>query len=235
MNPSRTRRFRWLLVAVSIAAVAWSCGATESSSAKPEVTVTTAQDSTLYAIGHGLVQNFRMQGMFDESEVELVALGVKDGILGEDFDVQSRVEQMNELMVARNEKIQAAKKVEAEAYLATAAAEPGAVRTESGLVYLETVAGTGPLPAITDSITVHYHGTLEDGTVFDSSVDRGTPIGFRLGQVIPGWQEGLQLMKEGSKAKLTIPGELAYGPRGQGTIPPNATLIFDVELLRVVR
>ncbi|MBT3342079.1 MAG: FKBP-type peptidyl-prolyl cis-trans isomerase [Gemmatimonadetes bacterium] len=136
-------------------------------------------------------------------------------------------------MVARNETIMAAKKVEAEAYLATAAAEPGAIRTESGLVYLETVAGTGPMPTVTDSITVHYHGSLEDGTVFDSSVDRGTPIPFRLGQVIPGWQEGLQLMKEGGKAKLTIPGELAYGPRGQGLIPPNATLIFEVELIKV--
>lgn len=233
MNATRPRHSRWLTAVLVLAAAAWSCGATPSSTPTAEVTVTTAQDSTLFAIGHGLVQQFQMQGMFEKEEIAVIALGMEKAILGEELDLQEHVEAMNALMVARREVVMAAKKVEAEAFLVAAAAEPGALRTESGLVYLETVAGSGAAPALTDSITVHYHGTLEDGTVFDSSVDRGEPITFSLGQVIAGWQEGMQLMKEGGKAKLTIPGDLAYGPRGQGSIPPNATLIFEVELVTV--
>jgi len=233
MNVLRSRRTRWLMPALLLAATVWSCGATGSSAPAAEATVTTAQDSTLYAIGHGMVQQFRMQTMFTKEEIAVISLGFRDAILGEEFDLESQMTQMNELMLARNEKVMEAQKGEAEVFLAAAAAEEGAQRTESGLVYQEVVAGTGPNPTVSDSLTVHYHGTLEDGTVFDSSVDRSEPIGIKLGQVIPGWQEGLKLMKAGGKAKLTIPGDLAYGPRGQGGIPPNATLIFDVELITV--
>jgi FKBP-type peptidyl-prolyl cis-trans isomerase FkpA len=233
MNVLRSRRTRWLMPALLLAATVWSCGVTGSSAPPAEATVTTAQDSTMYAIGHGMVQQFRMQGMFTKEEVAVISLGFRDAILGKEFDLESQMTQMNELMLARNEKVMEEQKAEGEVFLAAAAAEQGAQRTESGLVYQEVVAGAGPNPTVSDSITVHYHGTLEDGTVFDSSVDRGEPIGFNLGQVIPGWQEGLLLMKAGGKAKLTIPGDLAYGPRGQGSIPPNATLIFDVELITV--
>ena len=233
MNVLRSRRTRWLMPALLLAATVWSCGVTGSSAPPAEATVTTAQDSTMYAIGHGMVQQFRMQGMFTKEEVAVISLGFRDAILGKEFDLESQMTQMNELMLARNEKVMEEQKAEGEVFLAAAAAEQGAQRTESGLVYQEVVAGAGPNPTVSDSITVHYHGTLEDGTVFDSSVDRGEPIGFNLGQVIPGWQEGLLLMKAGGKAKLTIPGDLGYGPRGQGSIPPNATLIFDVELITV--
>ncbi|WP_420717525.1 FKBP-type peptidyl-prolyl cis-trans isomerase [Emcibacter sp.] len=112
--------------------------------------------------------------------------------------------------------------------------KPGVIVTDSGLQYKVLLEGTGKSPAATDTVTVHYEGTLTDGTKFDSSYDRGTPLSFPLNQVIRGWTEGLQLMKEGGKYKFFIPSELAYGPRGAGgVIGPNEDLIFTVELIRV--
>jgi len=113
------------------------------------------------------------------------------------------------------------------------AKKEGVEQTRSGLQYLVLEEGNGKSPAATDMVKVHYHGTLLDGSVFDSSVDRGQPISFGLNQVIPGWTEGLQLMKEGGKTRLFIPSELAYGDRAAGTIPPGSLLIFDVELIEV--
>jgi len=113
-------------------------------------------------------------------------------------------------------------------------AEDGVNTTASGLQYRVLEAGTGTVnPTATDTVKVHYHGTLLDGTVFDSSVDRGEPISFGLNQVIPGWTEGLQLMVEGEKTRLFIPSTLAYGNRAAGKIEPGSTLIFDVELLGI--
>lgn len=111
----------------------------------------------------------------------------------------------------------------------------GVVVTETGLQYEILITGTGAKPLATDKVKVHYHGTLIDGTVFDSSVDRGTPATFGVSQVIQGWIEGLQLMSEGSKWKFFIPENLAYGPRGQGKIGPNSALIFEVELIEIVK
>ena len=113
-------------------------------------------------------------------------------------------------------------------------AKAGVKTTASGLQYIITKEGTGKQPQANSVVKVHYTGKLVDGTVFDSSVQRGEPIEFPLNQVIPGWTEGLQLMKEGGKATLFIPANLGYGAQGvPGTIPPNSTLIFDVELLQV--
>lgn len=111
------------------------------------------------------------------------------------------------------------------------------VTTESGLQYVDLRAGDGDSPEAGDAIAVDYRGTLEDGTVFDSSYERGEPIQFRIGvgQVIPGWDEGVGSMQVGGKRKLIIPSDLAYGPNGQGPIPPNATLIFEVELLEILK
>ena len=109
-----------------------------------------------------------------------------------------------------------------------------AVKTDSGLIYYEMTKGEGKQPELSNTVEVHYHGTLTDGTVFDSSVDRGQTISFPLGGVIKGWQEGLAMMKEGGKATLVIPSDLAYGDAGSGdTIPPGATLKFEVELFKV--
>ena len=121
-----------------------------------------------------------------------------------------------------------------DAVLATAAKEAGAVVTKSGLVYRSLKDGTGSSPAATDRVKVHYKGTFPDGKEFDSSYKRNEPTEFPLNGVIPCWTEGVQLMKPGGKAKLTCPAAIAYGQRGAGrVIPPNATLVFEVELLGV--
>jgi FKBP-type peptidyl-prolyl cis-trans isomerase FkpA len=119
-------------------------------------------------------------------------------------------------------------------YLQRAAQEPGAVQTSSGLVYRTLRPGSGAQPKATDVVRVDYHGTLPDGKIFDSSVDRGEPAEFRLNQVIPCWTEGVQLMHVGEKAELVCPSAIAYGDRGAGgVIPPGATLVFEVELLAI--
>jgi len=117
-----------------------------------------------------------------------------------------------------------------------AALEPaGPLTTASGLIYEELQAGTGASPRSTDTVRVHYHGTLTDGTVFDSSVERGQPIDLSLQRVIACWQEGIPMMKEGGKSRLTCPAKIAYGERAIGSIPAGSTLIFDVELIQVRR
>jgi len=121
--------------------------------------------------------------------------------------------------------------LDGELYLEENAEKEGVIVTESGLQYEITVEGNGPNPTATSVVEVHYHGTLIDGTVFDSSVERGEPISFPLNQVIKGWTEGLQLMNAGSKFKFTIPADLAYGAQATETIPGNSVLIFDVELI----
>lgn len=127
-----------------------------------------------------------------------------------------------------------ANRAEGSAFLAENTTKPGVVTTGSGLQYLVLVAGTGPRPLKTDTVTVHYRGTLVDGTEFDSSRSRGEPASFPLDAVIPGWTEALQLMPVGSTYRLFIPPELAYGEKGAGLmIGPDATLLFEVELLAI--
>ncbi|WWE57130.1 FKBP-type peptidyl-prolyl cis-trans isomerase [Parasalinivibrio latis] len=133
-----------------------------------------------------------------------------------------------------NNKAAAANIEAGKVFLAENQKHQGVITTESGLQYEVLAPGTGTIhPKATDRVLVHYHGTLVDGSVFDSSVDRGEPIAFGLNQVIKGWTEGLQTMVEGEKTRLFIPSELAYGNRGVGSIPPGSVLIFDVELLKI--
>lgn len=124
-------------------------------------------------------------------------------------------------------------KAKSAAFLASNAKKAGVTTTASGLQYEVLTQGTGTKPKATDMVKVHYHGTLIDGSVFDSSVDRGEPTTFQLDQVIPGWTEGLQLMNTGSKYRFTLPPELAYGEQGVGPIGANAVLMFDVELIGI--
>lgn len=191
-----------------------------------------------------MANNFRSSGI-KELDVKKFSKGLdaafNGGELAMTYDeakatIQNFFKAMEEEMQAAAE---AASKVNAEAgksYLEANGKRPEIVTTSTGLQYEVITEGKGPKPAATDRVKVHYTGRLIDGTVFDSSVERGEPATFGVTQVIPGWVEALQLMTEGSKWRLHIPSELAYGPQGAGgVIGPNSTLIFDVELLEVIK
>jgi FKBP-type peptidyl-prolyl cis-trans isomerase len=149
-------------------------------------------------------------------------------------EIEKYGETFRKLAQTRLEAGAAENRQQSETFLAKAAAEPGAVKTNTGLVYRSLTPGKGAKPQATDTVTVHYQGTLTDGKVFDSSMQRGQPAEFALNGVIPCWTEGLQLMQVGEKAKLVCPAAIAYGDRGAGAdIPPGATLVFEVELLAI--
>lgn len=167
------------------------------------------------------------------------AKGVADAASGTDAAVpdSERARLMQALQTAVAEVQMAAQteaNAESQAFRDEFASQDGVMQTESGLLYEVIVAGSGPKPALTDTVTTHYHGTLISGEVFDSSVNRGTPASFPVNGVIKGWTEALQMMGVGSKWRLVIPPELAYGERGAGgLIGPNQTLVFEVELLEI--
>lgn len=194
-----------------------------------------ADKETLYALGVALTQSLKQLNLKPD-EVDEVTKGLRDGLLGKANEVNLTEfrTKFQELAKARAEESAKVEKEASKAFLAKAGAEKGAVKTDSGMIYQEIKAGTGKSPAATDKVQVHYHGTLIDGTVFDSSVDRGTPATFPLNGVIKCWTEGVQKMKEGGKAKLICPSDIAYGDRGSPPkIKPGATLVFEVELLKI--
>lgn len=202
-----------------------------------EPDIKTDDDKTIYALGVALSRSLGQFGL-TASELELVKLGITDGVLNKDkkVNVDEYQPKIQQFAQARMQKSAEAEKKAAQPFLEKAAKEKGAKKTESGLIYLELSAGTGPSPAATDKVKVHYHGTTTDGTVFDSSKDRGQPATFPLNGVIKCWTEGVQLMKVGGKSKLTCPADIAYGDRGSPPkIKPGATLVFEVELLEIVK
>jgi FKBP-type peptidyl-prolyl cis-trans isomerase FkpA/FKBP-type peptidyl-prolyl cis-trans isomerase FklB len=194
----------------------------------------TDQDKALYAIGLSLSERLGPFAL-TPAEVELVKAGLADGVAGKPkLEARQYMQQIQQLRTSRAATVAAVEKKSGEAFLTKAAAEQGAKRTGSGLVIKTITAGTGPSPKPTDKVKVHYHGTLTDGSVFDSSVQRGQPATFPLNGVIKCWTEGVQLMKVGGKSRLTCPSELAYGDTGAPPrIKPGATLVFDVELLEI--
>lgn len=201
-------------------------------------------DKLSYALGMSMGHNFKGTGIKTLNSADFAAgvASVYDGVKPEmTFDEAKRI--VNEYFAKLEAEMQAeaAKQGEVnrkngEAFLTENAKREGIKVTESGLQYEVLESGRGDSPKASDNVEVHYTGKLIDGTVFDSSVERGVPASFGVTQVIPGWVEALQLMHEGDKWRLYIPSDLAYGPNGAGgVIGPNMTLIFDVELLRVIK
>lgn len=174
-------------------------------------------------------------------DMDLIKQGLINGLKGSKVTMTAEEAQMyvnNTMQRLQQEKMAkqyGGNKTAGEAFLASNKAKAGVTTTTSGLQYEVITKGTGALPTDTSTVKVHYHGTLIDGTVFDSSVDRGEPATFGVNQVIKGWTEALKLMPVGSKYKLYIPQELAYGPADQGKIKPYSALIFEVELLEIVK
>ncbi len=190
-----------------------------------------------YIVGENMAHQLQNDGL--ALDAATVALAVSDVMAGNpsrltDAEKRSTVEQVQQESQERQRAAHAKNKAAGEAYLAENAKKEGVTTTASGLQFKQLVAGNGVKPTTSDRVKVHYHGTLIDGTVFDSSYQRGEPIVFPVTGVIAGWVEGLQLMNVGSKFELTIPSNLAYGANGSGqVIGPDATLIFEVELLAI--
>lgn len=192
-------------------------------------------DTLSYAIGMNIAANLKQQNI--KANTELLAQAIDDILNGkatalEPSSANAYIQGyfQNQAMKAATANLKAG-----EAYLAANKTRPGVVELPSGLQYQIVKEGTGAKPTANDKVKVHYKGMLTDGTTFDSSIDRGEPAEFGVGQVIPGWVEGLQLMSVGSKWKLFIPSELAYGPQGPPSIGPNQVLVFEVELLDIIK
>ena len=202
------------------------------------------QAQVSYIIGRDLARNFAQQGL--DLDVETLASALKEGLQGlpsrlTQEQMQAAMQQLQEQTGGADEDDNTTNpesmnnnKAEGEAFLAKNAGKAGVTTLPSGLQYEVITQGTGAQPNLKSSVTTHYHGTLINGTVFDSSYQRGQPATFPVNGVIAGWTEALQLMAEGSKYRLYIPSDLAYGKRGAGRdIPGDTALIFDVELLKV--
>ena len=236
---------RWIGLSLILGAVlnvaaplAWS---EEGEVAQTDETLTKGRGYFFgYSFGNMLQQNGN-----PDVDLESLLAGLRDSLGGVQPSLSADEQTaIIEMVRGRQAEIEAAAQAQRDsmaadarsaglAYLAQNAEKPGVTVTGSGLQIEMLVEGEGETPSATDTVVVHYEGSLIDGTVFDSSIARGAPAEFGLNQVIRGWTEGLQLIKPGGKARLTIPSELGYGPGGVGNIPPNAVLVFEVELLEV--
>jgi|TARA_B110000908_G_scaffold127798_1_gene149957 FKBP-type peptidyl-prolyl cis-trans isomerase FklB len=196
---------------------------------------TTEMEKVSYSLGVNVAKSVQAQGL-ESIDAPAIAKAFKDVFEGNDLDISEEEANLvlQDYFTKLNNKAQEANIGTGMKFLEENAKKEGVVTTASGLQYTVITKGDGVQPKETDNVTVHYHGTLLDGTVFDSSVERGQPASFPVNGVIPGWVEALQLMNVGSKYKLFIPSNLAYGERGAGgAIGPNATLIFEVELISI--
>jgi FKBP-type peptidyl-prolyl cis-trans isomerase FkpA len=224
-----------LLISVAVSAALLAACSQTAPQAEPK----TDEEKALYSMGVILSQNIQAFEL-TEQELAMVKSGLGDGAKDQaklkPEEIEAIVPKIRELGEARAKAAtEREQKVGAE-YLAKAATEAGAEKTASNMVYKAVKEGTGPSPAATDNVKVHYEGKLVSGKVFDSSKERGEPVTFPLDQVIGCWTEGVQKMKVGGTAQLVCPPEIAYGEQGRPpSIPGNATLIFDVELLEIVK
>jgi FKBP-type peptidyl-prolyl cis-trans isomerase FklB len=220
-----------IVLIFGVSALIFSCNNVDTSNSE----LSTQMDSLSYSLGVSVANNLKSSG-FETIESSAISAAFND-VFSEN-DVKISEEDANALIQDYFMELSQKKSQEAtnkgQAFLDENATKEGVVTTASGLQYQVLTEGQGAKPVASDEVTVHYHGTLIDGTVFDSSVDRGQPATFPVGGVIQGWVEALQLMNVGSKYKLFIPSNLAYGERGAGgSIGPNETLIFEVELLSI--
>ncbi|MFM2207744.1 MAG: hypothetical protein RL213_1719 [Bacteroidota bacterium] len=224
-------KFKAYLLATAFSASLISCNGQRGQN----VTLTNLSDSTAYSIGVSIGSNMKKDNL-DKLDLDILKAGMAaalkgDSLLISQMDAQGCIQSfMQKRQQEESEKnVGAGKK-----FLEENGKKKGVTTTASGLQYEVITQGKGPKPTASDTVVTHYHGTLIDGTVFDSSVDRGQPAEFPVGAVIKGWTEALQLMNVGSKYRLFIPSELAYGDRQAGPkIGPNSTLIFEVELIEI--
>jgi FKBP-type peptidyl-prolyl cis-trans isomerase len=225
----------------AIAAIAFtSCNGQDSS--KP-VELKTEKDSVSYAMGVAFgadVKGYLEQSGLDTTlDVNIILKAISQSVKDTaSISEEDAIALIQKFQAKQTEERGKASKELGEKFLADNATKPNVITTESGLQYVVLQEGTGDAPTIMDQVKVHYTGKLTNGTVFDSSIDRGEPVTFYLRQVIPGWTEMLQLMKPGGEVKAFIPGNLAYGPNGgpQGSgIGPNEVLIFDIRLIDVIK
>jgi FKBP-type peptidyl-prolyl cis-trans isomerase len=204
---------------------------------KPDLT--NPKQKTSYVVGLDISTTLKRQDL--DLDAKALAAGIADGLAGKpaltEEEQKAVIMDLRKSVMAKMEAKQQAiadkNLKDGEAFLAANAKKDGVKTTASGLQYKVLKSGSGPSPKSTDTVKVQYEGKLIDGTVFDSSIERGEPAVFPLDHVIPGWTEALQLMKVGSKYQLFIPAKLAYGEHGPGPIGPNSTLIFEVELLSI--
>ncbi|GGF62729.1 FKBP-type peptidyl-prolyl cis-trans isomerase [Alteromonas lipolytica] len=239
-----------IMATLGLAACQPEKGTTTETAQVPKLTkeeMTDAQKQA-YAMGASMgmfvfTRDKQMQQFGESIDKEALMQGMKDGmansLIFEAAEIQQIAQQGEQAMQAKQQEMAGKMAVEnlekGAAFLAENGAKEGVVTTESGLQYEIIAEGEGSSPVATDTVKVHYKGTLLDGTEFDSSYSRGEPAVFPLNRVIPGWTEGVQTMKEGGKTRFFIPAELAYGERSTGNITPNSTLIFEVELLEVIK
>jgi len=222
------------LLIVSFIIILSSCSDNDSDN-KTNKTPETEMEKVSYSLGIMWANQVKSNGL-DSIDENAVAKALKDVFAGNDLDIseEESMKKLNDFFGKKQAEKSAKANEEGATYLAENAAKEGVITTESGLQYEVLTEGDGAKPTAADQVTVHYHGMLTDGTVFDSSVDRGEPAKFGVTQVIPGWIEALQLMSVGDKWKLTIPSHLAYGDKGAGgMIGPGSTLVFEVELIGI--
>lgn len=223
------KRANFLILVVSMMMVVAACD--------KKASLTDDRKKTIYALGNTIAQRlepFNLKG----DDIEVLKKGLEDGILKKkpEVDLNTYGMKIQEMAMATMQAQAAEEKKAAADFLKAAEGEAGAVKLPSGVIIKSIKEGDGASPKATDTVKVHYHGTLRDGKVFDSSVQRGEPATFPLNGVIPCWTEGVQKMKVHGKAKLTCPSEAAYGDRGAGgDIKPGAALTFEVELLDIVK
>jgi FKBP-type peptidyl-prolyl cis-trans isomerase FkpA len=236
--------FKKRLLAVSLMLVTTSLvvGCKEDAKKEESAALDTLEQKASYIIGLNIGNNLKANGF--DVQADQVALALRDLQAGTESRIneeefQTIMQEVQEKAMAKHSEEQKRltdeNTAKGKTFLDENKAKEGVVTTESGLQYRVITEGTGEKPAATDTVTVHYTGKLIDGTEFDSSVKHGQPATFPLDGVIPGWTEALQLMPQGSKWEIVIPSDLAYGASGQGPIPPASTLVFEVELLEIVK